>query len=237
MDLYVIRHGQKAIANPDFDCAYNTPLSDTGKEQAEYLADFLADEDIDALYSSVELRALQTAKPVHDEVGVEWHAWPVFDEASSSTWRHRYEDDPETATTLSAWRTGEPIETPTAEELETWDGNYYLLSNLPDRFPVTLSQPFPWPEAWWVPHEAETRTQAYARVELGYEALLQAHDAEAAVAVICHGNSGGWLVDAARGSQTPTSFSNTGVTRLTGREDWSVDYMNRTGHLPPELKV
>lgn len=237
MDLYVIRHGHKAIKEPDFECAYNTPLSDTGKEQATHLGEFLAGEDIDCLYSSCELRALQTTEPVYEQVDADWHAWPVFNEASSSTWRERHDQDPETAEQLSAWPTGEPIETPTASELEEWDGNYYLLSSLSDRYPLTLSQPFPWPEAWWVPHEAQTKTQGYARVELGAEGLLNRHADDDTIAVICHGNSGGMLVNAMMGERSSTSFSNTGVTYMKGRDDWTIEYTNQTDHLPPELQV
>jgi broad specificity phosphatase PhoE len=237
MRLYVVRHGHKAIAEPDFECAYNTPLSETGERQARHLGEFLAGEGLDCLYSSCELRALQTADRVHERVDVEWHAWPVFDEFGSTTWTERYEEDPESARRLAAWPTGERVETPSPAELAERDGNYYLLSSLPERYPVALSQPFPWPEAWWVPHENQVETQGRARVFMGAQALLARHDGDDTVAVVGHGNSGRTLVEAVTGEDATVAFSNTGVTALTDRDGWQIEYTDRTEHLPPELEV
>ena len=244
MRLYVIRHGHRADREEGYDGGGNTPLSETGEQQVEHLAEFVAGEDIDRLYSSCQLRALQTAEAVHRRVDGEWHVWPVFCETSTDTWGDRYRDSPELAERATVWRTDEPVETPTFEEVEERHGNYYLLSNLAERFPdVQLSQPFPWPDAWWEPREGHTRTMGYARVELGLQALLDRHDDGDRIALVCHGNCGDKLMtalmDFPRRQARRFSFDNTGVARLDRREsgEWRIVYANRTCHLTPELQV
>lgn len=239
MRLYVIRHGHKAINEPGFECAYNTPLSDTGREQAEHLASFLSDESIDILYSSCALRALETAEPVEAAIDVAWHVWPALSEFMGETWPDRRAAHGEDALPPVAWPTGQDVDTPATEELKTWDGNYYLLSSLPDRYPVELSQPFPWPDAWWTAKEHQTRTVGAGAVALAYKGLAARHDETDRVAVVCHGNSGRALLAAHLGLALERDwdfhFDNTGVTRVD--DSGSIAYSNRTAHLPPELRV
>lgn len=63
--LYLIRHGQSdGNAEGRFGGHGPTPLSKLGLEQAERTAKMLAKEDINAIYSSDLLRAVQTAEPI-----------------------------------------------------------------------------------------------------------------------------------------------------------------------------
>lgn len=69
MELLLIRHGlpvrrelSEGIADPE--------LSTAGHEQAKYLAEYLSSERIDALYSSPQQRALQTAEPIAADKGL-----------------------------------------------------------------------------------------------------------------------------------------------------------------------
>ncbi len=69
MELLLIRHGlpvrrelSEGIADPE--------LSTDGHEQAKYLAEYLSSERIDALYSSPQQRALQTAEPIAADKGL-----------------------------------------------------------------------------------------------------------------------------------------------------------------------
>lgn len=236
--IYIVRHGHKANQEPGYDDGPNTPLSEQGHREAEQLAEFMAGETLDAVYSSCHLRALQTAEPLHDRTDGAWHAWPVFCEGSRETWADRWEENPERAEQLVAWQTGEPIATTTPEEVEEADGNYYLLSSIPELFPgARLSQPFPWPEAWWEPLAGQTHTQAYARVTLGSEALRRHHADGDRIAVVCHGISGEVLLTELMGypwrPQRRIAFATTGVIRLdrldTGQ--WRIVYLNRTDHL------
>jgi len=64
MELLVIRHGLPLrIENTDGQPA-NPPLSPFGQRQAEALANWLADEEIHALYASPLQRAYETAQPL-----------------------------------------------------------------------------------------------------------------------------------------------------------------------------
>lgn len=243
MRLYIVRHGRKASASPDYDGGWNAPLTETGTEQAEHLGEFLADEGVDSVYSSCLLRSLQTAAPVHDHVGGEWHVWPVFCETDPATLPERHAEKPDVAVELAAWPTGDPVDPPTDEELSERDGNYYLLSSLPERFPdARLSQPFPWPEAWWVPQTEQTRSMGYARAQLGLHALVERHRDGGSVAVVCHGNIADKMItalmDFPRRQPGRFDFDYTGVACLQRREPdrWAIEYANRTAHLPPDLQ-
>lgn len=63
MELLLIRHGlpvrcelREGIADPE--------LAPAGQQQAKHLAEYLSSEEIDALYSSPQLRAVQTVEPI-----------------------------------------------------------------------------------------------------------------------------------------------------------------------------
>ena len=63
--LFLIRHGQSAgNAEGRFGGHTATPLSKLGSEQALKTADALANENIDAIYSSDLARAVKTAEPL-----------------------------------------------------------------------------------------------------------------------------------------------------------------------------
>ena len=69
MELLLIRHGlpvrrelTEGIADPE--------LSTAGHQQAKHLAEYLSSERIDALYSSPQQRALQTAQPIAADKGL-----------------------------------------------------------------------------------------------------------------------------------------------------------------------
>jgi broad specificity phosphatase PhoE len=79
--LFLIRHGQSAgNAEGRFGGHGPTPLSELGIKQAEITAKALAKEHISAIYSSDLERALQTAKPLADLLGLEVNATEAFRE-------------------------------------------------------------------------------------------------------------------------------------------------------------
>ncbi len=79
--LYLIRHGQSAgNAEGRFGGHSATPLSDLGFQQATTTAEALARERIDAIYSSDLLRAVQTAQPLADLLGLPIIQTPAFRE-------------------------------------------------------------------------------------------------------------------------------------------------------------
>lgn len=63
--LYLVRHGQSAgNAEGRFGGHSPTPLSDLGRHQADLTAKYLSKENIEAIYTSDLLRAVQTAEPL-----------------------------------------------------------------------------------------------------------------------------------------------------------------------------
>lgn len=72
MKLYFIRHGENK-ANIDHTLAYKVvdyALNETGVQQAQYLAAWLADQQIVRVYASPLKRATQTAQIVADRLGL-----------------------------------------------------------------------------------------------------------------------------------------------------------------------
>lgn len=243
--IYVVRHGHRADKEAEYDGGWNTPLSERGREQAEHLADFLAERDLDSLYSSCQLRALETAAPTHRATGVDWHVWPVFCEFTDRTWRDVVEEDPEYASDVATWQRGWDIDDSIEEERERKPGTYYRLSDIEAEYPgVVLDQPFPYPDAWWRAEDAQTRTNGIARLELAAQALQHTHEAGDKIAVVCHNKSGDGLATALteyprRHQYLLYPLDNTGITRLDRREDgtWLVKYSNRIDHLPEDLRT
>ncbi len=69
--LYLVRHGETPGNRLRRFQTYDTPLSDTGREQARRVADRLADEGpFDALYSSDLRRTVETATPIGARLGL-----------------------------------------------------------------------------------------------------------------------------------------------------------------------
>lgn len=83
MELILIRHGR-----PERSAATSDPhLNPLGREQAERVASWLADEPVDAVWSSTMRRAVQTAEPFAAAKGhsIRQHAGIVeFDQAAGT---------------------------------------------------------------------------------------------------------------------------------------------------------
>jgi broad specificity phosphatase PhoE len=134
---------------------------------------------------------------------------------------------------------GRTDRSPPDEELADELGGYRLLSELEETFPgVQLSQPFPWPDAWWRPTRGQTHSLGYARIELGFQALVDRHEAGEHVAIVCHGNLIDRMItmimDFPRRGQRKRFYTDyTGISRLDRIEEdrWEIQYTNRTDHL------
>lgn len=71
MELYLIRHAQSANnANPVTQRVSDPPLTDLGKEQARYLAEWIISRRLTKLISSPFRRALQTADHIRAATGL-----------------------------------------------------------------------------------------------------------------------------------------------------------------------
>ena len=79
--LYLIRHGQSAgNAEGRFGGHGPTPLSELGRKQAENTAKLLAKEGIHAIYSSDLARAVETAEPLAQKLGLKINTSNAFRE-------------------------------------------------------------------------------------------------------------------------------------------------------------
>jgi probable phosphoglycerate mutase len=71
MEVIWIRHGEPERIDPGGGVRADPRLTDSGREQAKRLAKWLALEQIDAVLSSPLQRAIDTARPIANALGVE----------------------------------------------------------------------------------------------------------------------------------------------------------------------
>jgi broad specificity phosphatase PhoE len=86
MELLLIRHARPSRHEP-VEGPADPELSEIGRRQADSLADWLADEKIDAVYSSPMRRAQETAAPLADRLGLKVKSEPdlaEYDAAAAS---------------------------------------------------------------------------------------------------------------------------------------------------------
>jgi 2,3-bisphosphoglycerate-dependent phosphoglycerate mutase len=69
--IVLVRHAEAVAASDPRYEENDRPLSDAGRRAAERLADELATEAVDAIYSSPYTRAVQTVEPLARRTGVE----------------------------------------------------------------------------------------------------------------------------------------------------------------------
>lgn len=86
-------------------------LTERGRRQAAELADRLANVEIDAVYSSDLLRAVETAEPVAKRLGLPLQTLPELREVDVGTWAGLTRDEvaerfPEGFRRWSEWQTG-----------------------------------------------------------------------------------------------------------------------------------
>lgn len=71
VELVLVRHGLPVRVENEPGTPADPPLSEVGHEQARLVADWLAPEGFDAVYSSPMRRAVQTAEPLARRLGLE----------------------------------------------------------------------------------------------------------------------------------------------------------------------
>lgn len=242
MELYLIRHGQSqnnALADQTARVA-DPPLTETGLEQAQRLADYLADGrnrdpwvdpstgysvadegrtwGITHLYCSAMRRALQTAYPVARAVGIKAQVWLEVHEHGGIY-------------------------------LER-NGAYIGFGGLPrpaieQEFPDILLPDDVTEDGWWdtqIGHEPPAR--AYGRAIAVAQELRRraAHeDKDARIILITHGTFMDSLLKALF-LQLPSRHMfylhyNTAITRIDflERDRLLLRFLNRTAHLPARL--
>ena len=92
--VYLVRHGE-STANVAHICAgsIDVALTKRGRLQAEKLADYLSDKNIDAIYSSDSKRAHNTVQPTADRKGLTITATPLLREAFTGVWEGMFTSD------------------------------------------------------------------------------------------------------------------------------------------------
>lgn len=85
MKIYLVRHGQSATRQAGLtEQEIQTPLSENGLKQAEFVAGRLSGLGIDLVYSSPYLRAKDTAEVIARKIGKPIEYWGELIEADSS---------------------------------------------------------------------------------------------------------------------------------------------------------
>jgi 2,3-bisphosphoglycerate-dependent phosphoglycerate mutase len=235
MELYILRHGQStnnALTNQE-DRGCDPPLTDLGRQQAERLAQHLATESqrvsprtrgyqepgygITHLYCSPMWRALQTAQPIGEALGLVPEVWIDIHE-----WGGIYLD------------LGEP------EGVVGYPGK--TRSEILEEFPCYTLPEGITENGWWN-RAPEDRAQCTARAIKVTNALQERAQARAdeRIALVTHGGFGGLLVKALfnhlLGPDILYHHYNTAIARIDLAIDkpLHVRYLNRVDHLPPEV--
>ena len=91
--ILIARHGETEWnLSRRFQGHLNSPLTERGHQQAQRLAARLANESISAVFSSDLGRAMQTARPIADALGLELATSPLLREIDCGRWTGRAKD-------------------------------------------------------------------------------------------------------------------------------------------------
>lgn len=102
MELVLVRHAEPVrVAPGSVDGPADPPLTPAGREQSERLAAWLAHEQIDAIVASPLRRALETAAPLADAIGLEVE---VLDGIAEYDWRADHYIPTEELARANDWR-------------------------------------------------------------------------------------------------------------------------------------
>src|SRR6266849_3165293 len=92
--LLLVRHGQTHTSRDDTFCGVTeVPLTSTGCSQAQYLAERLRREHVDALYCSPQQRARETAAPIARALEKEIRTRSALREMDFGEWENRLRAD------------------------------------------------------------------------------------------------------------------------------------------------
>lgn len=230
MELYIIRHGQSAnnALGTAVGRTHDPELTETGHEQAAIVAGHLANGScpdcaweqrtgyqIDRLYCSAMRRALQTARPIGEALGLQPEVWIETHESGGI-----YLDMDDGS------RTGYPGLT--RREIETEFPNYVL--------PETITD-----QGWWN-RDWESLSECMGRAVAVAEVLMErSKNSRERIALVSHGMFTNLLIKALF-SQLPApniyyAHYNTAITRIDFHDNGALGmrYLNRVNHLPPEL--
>jgi broad specificity phosphatase PhoE len=235
MELYIIRHGQSTnnALTDRADRGCDPPLTDLGRRQAELLAQHLTTESqrvsprtrgyqergygITHLYCSPMWRALQTAQPIGEALGLAPEVWIDIHE-----WGGIFLD------------LGEP------EGVVGYPGK--TRSEILEEFPHYILPEGITEEGWWN-RDPEDRAKFIARAIKVADVLqerAQVRDDER-IAIVTHAGFSAFLIKALfhhlLGPDIWYHHYNTAFARidLVSNAPLHLRYLNRVDHLPPEM--
>lgn len=239
--IYIVRHGQPLSAEIEQDIP-NSPLGPRGRKQAILAAAEVEKlGGVDCIYSSTLYRALDTAKAFYDWFQVPWYVWPALCETGRSQWpRLREMQNCSEELADDCCRSGVTEKAPELERDYPRE-RYPLLGELQEQYPhIVLSQPFDWPDKWWLPLVDETREAAYARARKVIDAIEQQHgNGDCRVALVGHGAFGSVLMtvlaEAPPCDHNRFRFAHTAFSCVELREDGTVQvvFADYIAHLYP----
>jgi broad specificity phosphatase PhoE len=219
MEIYLIRHGQSSnnALGTATGRSKDPSLTKIGFQQAATTAAYLANASlqIDRLYCSAMLRALQTVQPIGAAMGLTPEVWVDVHEGGGI-----YLDQPG----------GEPVGysgLTRAEILDQFPG-YELPADVTD-------------EGWWN-RGYERDSQAIGRaIDVAEHLIERSQDGNEHIAIVTHGFFTNLLLKVLL-SQIPARdlyyyHNNTGITRLDINADGFIvmRFLNRTEHLSADL--
>lgn len=230
MELYIIRHGQStnnALGN-SAGRTQDPSLTAIGHQQAAAVAEHLGNGScpdrlldqregyqIDRLYCSPMLRALQTARPIGEVLGLQPEVWTVIHEQGGI-----YLDDDD------GGRTGYPGLTRQA---------------ILDQFPNVILPDAVTDTGWWN-RDWESITESMGRaVAVASELTERGKHSDERIAIVSHGLFTNLLIKALF-NQIPAPgiyyhHYNTAITRIDFHSNGPLvlRYLNRVNHLTPDL--
>jgi broad specificity phosphatase PhoE len=107
--LLLVRHGQTSMSIDDAFCGITeVPLAPIGHRQAQALAERLRKQHVDVLYCSPQLRALETAAPLANALGLEIQTLDPLREIDFGLWENRLRSEliQEYPELIAAWERG-----------------------------------------------------------------------------------------------------------------------------------
>jgi len=88
VQVILVRHGQTAWNREQvFRGRMDLPLDETGRRQAEALRDALAGDPISRIVCSPLARAVETARPLAERLGIELQAYPALADLDFGHWQ------------------------------------------------------------------------------------------------------------------------------------------------------
>lgn len=219
MDIFFVRHGQsEGNIGGDYSPS-DPPLTELGHAQAARAGLALSGQSIDALYTSPMMRAMQTAKALHEVLGLSIQVRIELAEAYRPAWPAppgAEEPIPKRGLTIAEAKT--------------------MFSTA--KYPQDTADD----ARWWEAHVRERREGAYARAAAALGTLREQHSDDDKIVVVTHGAFGSVLLSVAlecpATDQNRFSQYNCAVSLLeTNPEGARLHYQNRVDHLPEGLRT